>query len=368
MKIKDTHYTSIWLNPKDASIVQIIDQSKLPHEFVIIDLKSVEDACRAISEMWVRGAPLIGATAAWGMYLGVLATPAHCNQHFYFEELYVKLLQTRPTAVNLRWALDKMLLVLSDVETIEEAIAHAKFTAHNIMMEDIYTNELIGEFGLPLLQSLQKKISRPLNILTHCNAGWLATVDWGTATAPIYKAIEKGMHVHIWVDETRPRNQGAALTAWEMASQNIPHTLITDNAGGYIMQKGLVDIVLVGTDRTSSSGDVCNKIGTYLKALAAYDNHVPFFVAAPSSSIDWNMYDAFAELEIEERNSNEVRYVKGKSGKVITEVLICPEETPASNYSFDITPARYITGLITERGICEASTFGLKELFPEKFI
>ncbi|MBK8488272.1 MAG: S-methyl-5-thioribose-1-phosphate isomerase [Bacteroidetes bacterium] len=367
MKIKDTYYTSIWLNPNDPTCVQIIDQRQLPHMFEIKNLRTVEDACKAISEMWVRGAPLIGATAAWGMYLGILESPAHCTLQFYFQELYSKLLNTRPTAVNLRWAIDKMMLVLSDVNTIDEAKAHSKLLAKSIMQDDIKTNSRIGEFGLEIILDLKTQLNRTINILTHCNAGWLATVDWGTATAPIYKAIEAGIDIHVWVDETRPRNQGASLTAWELLMQNIPHTLITDNAGGHLMQNGLVDLVIVGTDRTSNTGDVCNKIGTYLKALAAYDNHIPFYVAAPSSSIDWNMHDAFSELEIEERDTHEVKYIKGKFQNKIVEVLICPEDTPASNFSFDITPAKYITGLITERGICESSNQGLKELFPEKF-
>lgn len=368
MKIKDTHYTSIWLHPSNDRIVQIIDQRQLPHAFVIKDLKNVDEVCVAIQDMWVRGAPLIGAAAAWGMHLAAYDIPAHCTMQFYFEEVSSKLLKTRPTAVNLQWAIDEMLQVLSDVDTIEEAIAFSKIKALAIANDDIKTNKLLGEYGLALIDEIAKCKNDTINILTHCNAGWLATVDWGTATSPIYQAFKKGIDIHVWVDETRPRNQGASLTAWELAMEGVPHTLITDNAGGHLMQNGMVDIVIVGTDRTSATGDVCNKIGTYLKALAAYDNHIPFYVAAPSSSIDWNMQDAFSEIIIEQRNADEVKYVKGKSGEIITEVLICPEQTKATNFSFDITPAKYITGLITERGTCEASVQGLKELFPEKYI
>ncbi|MFN3939608.1 MAG: S-methyl-5-thioribose-1-phosphate isomerase [Chitinophagales bacterium] len=367
MKIKDTHYTSIWLHPSNDRVVQIIDQRQLPHNFAIAELKNPEDVCIAIREMWVRGAPLIGATAAWGMYLATFEIPAHCTMQFYFEEVYAKILKSRPTAVNLKWALDEMLRVLSDVDTTEEAIAFSKMKAQSIALDDVRTNQLLGQFGLPLIEEIAQQKKSTVNILTHCNAGWLATVDWGTATSPIYQAFKKGMDIHVWVDETRPRNQGAALTAWELAMEGVPHTLIVDNAGGHLMQNGMVDIVIVGTDRTSATGDVCNKIGTYLKALAAYDNHIPFYVTAPSSSIDWNMRDAFNEIIIEQRSAEEVRYVKGKSGTLITDVLICPEQTKASNFSFDITPAKYITGIITERGICEASAQGLKELFPEKF-
>ncbi len=367
MKIKDTHYTSIWLNPADPTCVQIIDQRQLPHTFEIRDLKTAADAGRAIREMWVRGAPLIGATAAWGMYLGILELSSDRPLHEGIDSIYTALADARPTAVNLRWALDNMRNVLKEVHTLEDAVRQSKIFAGNLMQDDIQTNRQIGDWGVEILGEIYRRNKRPVQILTHCNAGWLATVDWGTATAPVYKAVDAGIDVHVWIDETRPRNQGASLTAWEMLMQGIPHTLIADNAGGHLMQNGLVDIVLVGTDRTSRTGDVCNKIGTYLKALAAYDNQVPFYVAAPSSSIDWNMTDAFAELEIEERDAGEVKYVKGKHRQEILEVLICPEDTPVSNFSFDITPAKYITGLITERGICEASAAGLQELFPEKF-
>lgn len=368
MKVKDTYYQSIWLKPDNEKIVQIIDQRWLPHQFIIADLKTVEDVVIAIKDMWVRGAPLIGAAGGWGMYLSTFEMPADYERDFYFENVYRKLINTRPTAVNLKKALDEMLKTITGNDSLEESRWYAKSRAQWVCDDDVATNKKIGKFGLEIIKEIaaKKNNNEPVNILTHCNAGWLATVDIGTVTAPIYLAHENAINIHVWVDETRPRNQGAQITAWELLQQNIPHTLITDNAGGHIMQNNLVDLVIVGTDRTSVQGDVCNKIGTYLKAIAAYDNHVPFYVAAPSSSIDFTMQDAFTEIIIEERNADEVKYVQGLLHNKIENVLIAPYLTPAANYAFDITPAKYITGLITERGICKADKESILDLFPEK--
>jgi methylthioribose-1-phosphate isomerase len=366
MKIKDKQYRTIWLHPENDSIIQIIDQRWLPHRFVIADLKSVDDVCVAIKEMWVRGAPLIGAAAAWGMYLATVEAPDDCDRDLYFEVAYGKLLKTRPTAINLKWALDEMLKSVTGNESIIESRWYAKKKALWLCDDDVKCNKLIGTHGTKIIEEIAAKKNGEINILTHCNAGWLATVDRGTATAPIYSAKEKGIDIHIYVSETRPRNQGAQLTAWELLENDIPHTLIVDNAAGYLLQNQKIDLVLTGTDRTSLTGDVVNKIGTYLKALAAYDNHIPFYVAAPSSSIDFNMRDANEEIIIEERDPDEVRYVQGLANNKIQSVLISPVLTRAINYGFDITPARYVTGLITERGVCEASEEGIKGLFPDK--
>ena len=367
MKIKDKHYRTIWLHPDSDQIIQVIDQRMLPHRFEIMHLKTVDQVCFAIKEMVVRGAPLIGATAAWGMYLSTFELPGNCERDFYFEDIYRKLIQTRPTAVNLKWALDEMLQSITGNDSLEESRWYAKKRAEWICDDDVKANKKIGEFGLRLIEEIAaKKNNEPVNILTHCNAGWLATVDYGTALSPIYLAHEKGIKIHVWVDETRPRNQGAHLTTWELLQAGIPHTLIADNTGGHLMQNKKVDLCLVGTDRTSVAGDVCNKIGTYLKALAAFDNQIPFYVAAPATSIDWNMRNAFSEIKIEERNPDEIKYVQGLIHGKIDSVLISPQETPAMNYAFDITPAKYITGLITENGICEASEEGLKSLFTGK--
>lgn len=334
MKIADKHYTTIWL--KDSHTVQIINQQKLPHIFEIVDLQCLDDFVVAIKEMQVRGAPLIGVTAAWGMYIasitGELARAAE------------KLIATRPTARNLQWAVERM--AKAD-DFLKEAEA--------ITQEDIMQCKAIGEHGANIIEQISNDKGK-INILTHCNAGWLACVDYGTALAPIYNAYEKGIDIHVWVDETRPRNQGANLTAWELGQHGVPHTLVADNAGGHLMQQGLVDIVIVGADRVTKTGDVANKIGTYLKALAAKDNNIPFYVAVPSTTFD---PDA-TSVVIEERDENEVRYVSGLTPRGVQEVLICPETTKASNYGFDVTPARLITGLITERGINER---GLHQIF-----
>jgi len=363
MRVNGTPYRSIWLND-DCWSVDIIDQTYLPHEFMIRTLKSMEDAAEAISTMRVRGAPLIGATAAYGVALAMreradndslAATCAH-------------LLETRPTAINLRWALDRLKTALESLPP-EERCAVAYLMARDICDEDVEINNRMGEFGLRLIRGLweqRKYDTDTLHILTHCNAGWLATVDWGTALAPIYKAHDVGIPVHVWVDETRPRNQGAALTAWELHAHGVPHDVIVDNAGGHLMQHGLVDLCLTGTDRTARNGDVCNKIGTYLKALAAHDNEVPFYVCLPSPTIDWDMVDGVAGIPIEERDAAEVTQVSGRTATgEMGVVQITPDGVRARNFAFDVTPARLVTGLITERGICPASEAGLESLFPQ---
>jgi len=361
MKVGEKTYRSIWL-ADDGRRVEIIDQTRLPHEFIIASLASLEDAARAIRDMLVRGAPLIGATAAYGMCLGLGKGVADAD----IENAAKVLIACRPTAVNLRWAVErmsKMLLTLPE----EERIRAAYEEAGKICAEDIAVNEAIGTHGLKLIRDAWERKGRhdAVQVLTHCNAGWLATVDWGTALAPVYKAFEAGIPLHVWVDETRPRSQGASLTAWELDAQGISHSLIVDNAGGHLMQHGKVDICIVGTDRTTATGDVCNKIGTYLKALAARDNNVPFYVSLPGSTIDWTLSDGM-EIPIEERSGDEVLWVPGKTknGR-IEEVRIAPAATRAANPAFDVTPASLITGLITERGVCQASREGLAGLFPE---
>ncbi len=363
MKVGDRHYRTIWLNP-DGHSVDIIDQRWLPHEFRIVTLKTVDDVVIAIRDMWVRGAPLIGVTAAYGVAIAMGDDASNTGLDAVWKTLH----QTRPTAINLKWALDEMRRVLLDVPVAKrQAAAYARATA--IADEDVELNRALGRHGLAIIKQIasRKKPGEPVNILTHCNAGWLATVDYGTATAPIYTASEAGIAVHVYVDETRPRNQGAQLTAWELNNHGVPHTLIVDNAGGHLMQHGQVDLVIVGTDRTTADGDVCNKIGTYLKALAAKDNHVPFYVALPSPTIDWTVHDGVKEVPIEERDGAEVTFVQGRGtdGK-ITRVRISPEGSPAANPAFDVTPARLVTGLITERGVALASPEGLKALFPER--
>lgn len=367
MLIKGTQYRTIWLHPEEDTCIQLIDQRWLPHKIVIADIRSVDEMCIAIKDMWVRGAPLIGAAAAWGMYLATCEVPTSCARDFFFEEAYGKLLRTRPTAVNLKWALDEMLKSITGNDSIIESKWYGRTRAQWITDDDVKVNSAIGEHGLPIIEALHaQNPDRPVNIMTHCNAGWLATVDRGTATAPIYLAHEKGIPVHVYVSETRPRNQGAQLTAWELQQNNIPFTLIADNAGGLLMQQGKVDMVLVGTDRTSITGDVINKIGTYLKALAAHAHAIPFYVAAPSSSIDFTMHDTLKEAIIEERSADEVRFAQGeKDGKIIN-VQLSVDNAPASNPAFDITPARYVTGLITERGIAQADINSISSMFTER--
>jgi methylthioribose-1-phosphate isomerase len=361
MKVDGTHYRSIWLDD-DGWSVSIIDQTRLPHRFEIARLASLEDAAGAIEVMQVRGAPLIGATAAYGVCLGLREDQSDAA----LEAADARLRRTRPTAINLMWALDEMLAALRN-RPRGERLAAAYARAADICDADVATNRAIGDNGLGLIAAIAaKKPGATVNVLTHCNAGWLATVDWGTALAPVYMAHDKGLSVHVWADETRPRNQGAALTAWELGSHGVPHTVIADNAGGHLMQHGQVDLVIVGTDRTTASGDVCNKIGTYLKALAARDNGVPFHVALPHSTIDWSVSDGIAEIPIEERSPREVTHLKGLAADgQIVEVEIAARGSPAVNPAFDVTPARLVTGLITERGVCPASTEGLLSLYPE---
>jgi len=364
MKINGKHTRTIWL-AADGQGVEIIDQTKLPHDFVVVRLDSLEDAEAAIRDMWVRGAPLIGATAAYGVALGLRAGTSDAR----FEEVYKRLYATRPTAVNLRWALDEMKALLLPLPEADRLAAAYKRAAE-ICDEDAAICEAIGTHGAALIAEIWKKKqaegAKCVNVLTHCNAGWLATVDWGTAIAPIYKAFEQGIPLHVWVDETRPRNQGASLTARELNWHGVPHTVIVDNAGGHIMQHGMVDLCIVGTDRTTADGDVCNKIGTYLKALAAKDNGVPFYIGLPGPTIDWTLSDGVKEIPIEERDPTEVTHIQGRGpdGKLVS-VQLTPDGSPAINYGFDVTPARLVTGLITERGVCPASRAGLTSLYPE---
>ena len=355
MRINGTKYRTIWF---ENYTVKIIDQTKLPHQFVIKDLKKVKDAINAIKTMEVRGAPLIGATAAYGLVLSIIEK----NDLSFLKKSSEDLIDSRPTAINLKWAVDRMMKKLSGVND-NDILKIALDEAKKIVEEDVNFCKNIGLNGLKLIEEIANKKKDTVNILTHCNAGWLATIDWGTATSPIYHAHQKGIKVHVWVDETRPRNQGANLTSYELNEEGISNTIITDNAGGILMQRGQVDMCIVGTDRTLSTGDVANKIGTYLKALAAKDNNVPFYVALPSSTIDWNIKD-FKKIPIEERNSEELSYVEGlDENKNVKRVRIYPEKSKALNLAFDITPAKFVTGLITEKGVCEASEKGLKGLF-----
>ena len=355
MQIKGKAYRTIWF---ENNIVKIIDQTKLPHQFIIKDLKTVKDSINAIKTMEVRGAPLIGATAAYGLVLSIIEK----NDQSFLKKSSEDLIASRPTAINLKWAVDRMmkkLLGINSNEVLKIALEEAKA----IVEEDVTFCKSIGVNGLKIIEEIANKKKDTVNILTHCNAGWLATIDWGTATSPIYHAHRKGIKVHVWVDETRPRNQGANLTSYELNEEGIPNTIITDNAGGILMQRGQVDMCIVGTDRTLSNGDVCNKIGTYLKALSAKDNNVPFYVALPSSTIDWSIKD-HKQIPIEERNSEELSHIEGvDENNEIKKVRIYPQKSKSLNLAFDVTPAKLVTGLITEMGICEASEKGLKGLF-----
>jgi methylthioribose-1-phosphate isomerase len=360
---KTTELQSIWYSEQNEKVC-IIDQRRLPHRMVIEAIDDLERMCTAIREMHLRGAPLIGVAAAYGMYLACRqaeGSGSACD----LQEAAALLLATRPTAVNLAWAVERQLKGLQGIDDPQQRTTGALKIARQIEAEDIERCRRIGEHGVALIEEIHKKKQDTVNVLTHCNAGWLACVRHGTATAPIYEAQARGIPVHVWVDETRPRNQGSRLTAWELAQAGVPHTVIVDNAGGHLMQHGRVDLVIVGSDRTTRTGDVANKIGTYLKALAALDNGIPFYVALPSSTIDWDLRDGIAEIPIEERNPEEVALMEGtlKDGEEITEVRILPSESPVANYAFDVTPSRLVTGLITERGICDATERGIAALF-----
>ncbi len=355
MNINGKAFRTIWF---DKNIVKIIDQTKLPHQFIIKDLKTIKDTINAIKTMEVRGAPLIGATAAYGLVLSIIEK----NDQSFLKKSCEDLINSRPTAINLKWAVDRMMKRLSRVNS-DEILNIAIKEAKNICEEDVGFCKNIGLNGLKIIEEISKKKKDTVNILTHCNAGWLATIDWGTATSPIYHAHKKGIKVHVWVDETRPRNQGANLTSYELNEEGVSNTIIADNTGGILMQRGQVDMCITGTDRTLSNGDVANKVGTYLKALAAHDNKVPFYVALPSSTIDWNIKNS-KDIPIEERNSQELSHIEGlDNNDKLTKVLIYPKKSKSMNLAFDITPAKYVTGLITEKGVCNASREGLVSLF-----
>ena len=367
MKVNGQHYRTIWVSEEDSSCIMIIDQRKLPHHFVVEEIRTVTEMVTAIKDMHLRGAGLIGAAAGFGIYLAAVnASPDEAIQEV-IQTAGHQLMATRPTAINLAWAVHRQWEKLKAENNREVIIQKALETARIIADEDADACAAIGQAGLKIIEDINlQKNGEPVNILTHCNAGWLAFVDHGSALSPVYAAHDKGIPVHVWVDETRPRNQGASLTAWELNSHGVPHTIIADNTGGHLMQHGMVDLVIVGTDRTTITGDVANKIGTYLKALAAKDNGIPFYVALPSSTIDWELHDGLAEIPIEEREASEVRRMDGLHSEGIREILIMPETSRAANYAFDFTPSRLVTGLITERGICAASAEGVFGLYPEK--
>ncbi len=363
MKVNGEQTRSVWVEA-DGVTVGIIDQTLLPYRYVTLRLETVADAARAIKSMQVRGAPLIGAVAAYGMAFAMREDASDAG----LERAYALLIATRPTAINLKWALDEMMAAVRNRARAERVEAAYK-RAHDIADEDVEINAAIGRHGLKLIEQIAatKKPGEPVNVLTHCNAGWLATVDWGTATSPIYQAHDKGIPIHVWVDETRPRNQGASLTAWELGQHGVPHTVIPDNTGGHLMQHAQVDLAIVGTDRVTAQGDVCNKIGTYLKALAAKDNNVPFYVALPSPTIDFSVNDGVAEIPIEQRGAEEVTTMTGVTADGrIESVRIVPEGSNVANYGFDVTPARLVTGLITERGVIPADRAALAQAFPER--
>jgi len=366
MKVNGKHYRTIWPRKDNPQRIEIIDQRYLPHSFIIEELKTLDDFVAAIRDMHVRGAGLIGATAAYGMYCAALHAPSR-NPEAYLQDSALRLIDTRPTAKNLSWAVQAQLAAMGGISDPAERIQKAYATAWQIADDDAEYCRRIGEHGLQIIKEIsRRKNGKAVNILTHCNAGWLAFVDYGSATAPIYAAHRENIPVHVWVDETRPWNQGSKLTAWELAQEGIDHTLIVDNTGGHLMQHAMVDLVIVGSDRTTRCGDVANKIGTYLKALAAKDNDVPFYVALPSSSIDWELRDGLRQIPIETRSGDEVKFVSGLNrDKKLTTVLCGLAETPASNYAFDVTPARLVSGIITERGIAAASEEALLRLFPE---
>ena len=369
MKVQGHHYRTIWLNKNDSETVCVIDQRNLPHEFIVRDIKSSDEMALAIKEMWIRGAGLIGVAAGYGMYLGGLeAKTKNINFDEHMNLVRDKLIETRPTAVNLAWAVNKQ------IEFLKKESSTSIDTNIKILLDgaawladgDVEFSKSIGEHGVKIIEEIKnRKNGDIVNVLTHCNAGWLAFIDYGTATAPIYEAHRRGIKIHVYVDETRPRNQGARLTAWELKEQGIPHTVISDNVGGHLMQHNMVDMCIVGSDRTTRNGDVANKIGTYLKALAANDNNVPFYVALPSSTFDMSLNDGIKQIPIECRSGDEVKYIGGLHEGSVKKVLLTPEESPAVNYGFDVTPARLITGLITERGICEASESSITTMFSD---
>ncbi len=366
MMVDGKQIRPIWQDT-DLEVVKVIDQRKLPHEFVVKQLRTVDDVIGAIKQMFVRGAPLVGVTGAYGVYLAALNSPERAAENEFMRDACEKIKASRPTAVNLAWAVDKVFKAICEEPSGVKRIFKARSQAQEIAEEEAKNCQMIGEHGLGLIKKISsEKSGAMVNILTHCNAGWLACIEYGTATAPVYAAFENGIDVHVWVDETRPLNQGCRLTAWELGKSGIKHTVITDNAGGHLMQHGMVDMVIVGTDRTTCTGDVANKIGTYLKALAAKDNNIPFYVALPSSSFDWKLRDGLAEIPIEQRDSDEVRFVEGKINGKIQKVLVTPADSPAANYAFDVTPARLVTGFITERGLCGANEKDIRRLFPEK--
>jgi len=367
MKVGEKNYRTIWLKEEDPKVICIIDQRHLPHHFIIEQLRSTQEVAIAITDMHIRGAGLIGATAAYGMYIAALEASEKKSFDEHLQRSAQLLRSTRPTAVNLEWAVNRILDAISKVQSIDEKIKIAKKTAIAIADEDVAYCKNIGLHGVSIIEQISKKKNGDtVNILTHCNAGWLAFVDHGSATAPIYEAFKRGIKIHVWVDETRPRNQGASLTAWELLNQDVPHTIIADNTGGHLMQHGLLDMVITGADRVTRVGDAANKIGTYLKALAAKDNQIPFYVALPSSTFDWKISDGIKQIPIEERNSDEVKYMTGLCDGEIKKILVTPEKSNAANYGFDVTPARLITGLITERGTCNANEKDLLNLFPEQ--
>lgn len=367
MNVAGKHYRTIWLKPSDERTIQLIDQRRLPHRFVIEEIRSVAEMTTAIRDMHVRGAGLIGASAGYGMYLAAIEAaknPSSFDRSL--EEAAKQLRATRPTAVNLAWAIDRQLRSIAEAKTPKEKIAAALRTAKEVADEDAEHCRKIGEHGVQLIRQIaQNKNGKPVNLLTHCNAGWLAFVDYGSALSPVYAAHDNGIPIHVWVDETRPRNQGSKLTAWELGQHGVPHTIIADNAGGHLMQRGDVDLVIVGSDRTTRTGDVANKIGTYLKALAAKDNNVPFYVALPSSSIDWSLRDG-ADIPIEERGSEELKRADGLLEGKIVEITLAPKDSPAANFGFDVTPRKLVTGLVTERGICAADERSILQQFPER--
>ena len=366
MKVDGKDLRTIWLD-ENEKVVKIIDQRKLPHELIIVDLKTVDDAITAIKDMYVRGAPLIGVTGAYAVYLATLNAPTADIDSEYLMAEADRIKAARPTAVNLGWGVDEVLSAIVKLSAPDEKIMTARAMAATITEQEVENCRKIGEHGLSVIEQVsQHKKSRSINVLTHCNAGWLACIEHGTATAPIYAAFDSGFDIHVWVDETRPLNQGTRLTAWELGKHGVKHTIITDNAGGHLMQHGMVDLVIVGTDRTTVAGDVANKIGTYLKALAARDNNVPFYVALPSSTFDWYIKDGIRDIPIEQRDPDEIKYVQGVDKNGPTSVLICPPSSPSANYAFDVTPARYVTGFITERGTCKATEADIRRLFPEK--